>query len=338
LHKPASIFPLIRRTMHWSLADMLTRGHSWTLLRSTVGSIFSLLNQFTGQALTLCKSSVNDIHGLFVNGTLDWRFAVLIMNLKQIYTKEDQAYDHVSAWRDYTARLLPIAMIRVDGLLERLFMWCITALEDVDTWESFAVFEELPCAKSSELDAANVREFESRRIFCYFSYCFQNKPLVESERTARVHEELVGCLKDLEERFCTSRAEALSTIAIMLVQSLNNSEACCLTDLRRQLLRQAHRIHFAPAPLGIFVEAGWKGSRFSAIFFETLVSKHCSQSHYSKSTYRELSDSHVRDFLEDHLTVEVSLQAFVYNPVPDLRPIQDRGPHHPPSLMGMIMR
>jgi hypothetical protein len=276
----------------------------------------------TQQVLELGYTSTESFGSLRAAECIDWRYLVLITNLRQLSAASGEPYDADTAWRTY---FLPRRFSRanqcIEVYLERLLGWCSAALSDVGTWAAFDNFSSDLWSRTSE--SADIVELERKTLFCYFYSCvrrsFHAAPY--SEYDVLLQDVLAG----LRQYLHITTSEALDTVARMLIfptaQSLpGNSRA----NLAHRSLCRMQRVRDLNLPLGILTAPGWTSSSFSASFLEALAHNFRQSYRFQSRRFERRVDAQVRDFLDRHLALNFSMNAFQHDPSAWNPPSADR--------------
>jgi hypothetical protein len=313
LHDCNRIVTLLSVAMH-SGANIRSRDNKY---RRLLLSFFGIVLQGSAgatsqQALGLCHTAVQNFGRLDILESLDWRYLVLISNANQVSTASDVQYDVNVAWSAYyTPRSLSVAFRNIDVYLERLIMWCTAALDDANSWEVFNAFSA--DLWTSTLEPADVWELESKTLFCYLCSCLQNTSHIAPR--SECHVLLQEALEGLQQHLNIMLWESLNAISRMLM--LSNAQPY-FGDNRSNLVHRAlcrmQGVRNLRLPLGILTASGWAGSSLSATFLETLAQHYCQPYRFSNLRYERRVDSQVRNFLDHHLPLSFSMNAFMHNP------------------------
>jgi hypothetical protein len=285
----------------------------WRLLLSSFGLVLQGSTGASSQhALKLCHVAAHDFGRIDDPEIFDWRYLILITNLKHASAVSRINYDFGSVWNAYyNPRRRNTAISNIDGYIERLLMWCTVALDDAGFWESFGAFT--PDLWTNILDPANIDELEYKTLFCYLYKYLQSHSHITP--LSRCHVLLQEALRGLHCYLNITTWEALSAILRML--TLSNSQRYP-TDNRSNLARRALcRIQDARnlrPPLGILTATGWAGSSMSATFLETLAQNYCRPNSFSSLPITRRVDAQVRNFLDYHLVLNFSMNAFMHGP------------------------
>lgn len=308
----------------------------WHLLLSLFGLVLQeWVRSPSQQPLALCQTAVRSFDRTNASEDFDWRYLVLITNSQQVYTIRGMQYDLMSAWRAYyMPRRFSTAISNIDGYLECLIMWCTAALDDAASWEAFDAF-------SAELwndvfEDADVSELECKTLFCYFHNCLQSKSHVAPD--SECHALLQDALAGMQQHLNITTWEALGAISRML--TLSNAKPYS-GDNRSNLVRRAlcrmQGVRYSAPPLGILTASGWESSSLSATFLETLAQQYCRSHRFSSLQYQSRVDAQVRHYIDRHLALKFSMNAFMHNPFAEVPPMSTTKGGTTASLVDLIM-
>lgn len=306
----------------------------WRLLSSFFGLV---LQGSTGanlqHALKLCHTAAYEFGTTEPLEIFDWRYLVLITNLKHAANRFQ--YDVDSVWRTYfNPRRRNVAISNIGGYVEGLMMWCTVALDDVDAWNTFNAFSDDLWVNT--VNPADITELECKTLFCYLYRCLNSNSHVEPHSIC--HLLLREALAGFQQHLNITTWEALNAITRVLMH--NNyqpySDHNRSNLVNRALCRLQAVRSLRPVPCRL-TTSGWVGSSISATFLETLAQNYCHPYRFSDSQYESCIDAQVRNFLEHNLALKFSMNAFMRNPLAVLPTTNDLANGPAASLVELIM-